>query len=207
MEMKAPFDVSSIDQKIQQFEETTGYELIVVGSDASDPYPGAAWRGGVLLGLLVAGVIFHFYEIHPHSLEILITGIIVGAFVWGLRASCLHRYFVTPSEAHRETSEKAAELFSRFQSQNLGHQASILLFFSMQEHKIHLLVDSELKDKLPQADLDETVALMAGHFKQKNYEVGVGESVTTLQTKVLAKAGKRISRAADHVANKVFWFN
>lgn len=206
MEMKATFDVTSVDQKIQQFEENTGYELIVAGTSSSDPYPGAYWRGGVLLGLLLSGVIFHFYEIHPHSLEILITGVTILAAVAGLCVSQLHRYFVVPAEAQRETSEKAAELFSHFQSQNLGHQASILLFFSLQEHKIHLLVDSELKVKLSQEDLNETVRLMIPHFKQRNYVQGISASVATLEEKVLTKAGKRQAKAEDHVANKVFWF-
>lgn len=207
MQNSAPFDVTGIEKNIQKFEETTGYELIVAAAQSSDPYPGAAWRGGVLIGLLIAGLVFHHYEIHPRSFEILATGVLIVAAVWGLRLSGLYRYFVMRGEAERETTEKAAEMFSHFQSQNLGHQASILMFFSLNEHKIHLLVDSELKDKLPQQDLNEIVALMAVHFKQGNYSTGLEASVATLEQKVLAKAGKRTSQAENHVANKVFWFS
>lgn len=206
MKQQAPFDVSGIETKIKNFEANTGYELIVTGTMSSDPYPGAAYRGGLLAGLLVAGLGFHFFEVHPHSLEILITGAAIALMITLLRVSGMYRYFVTPAEAMRETSEKAAELFSHFQSQNLGHQASVLLFFSMQERKIHLLVDSELKAKLSQEDLNEAVALMGQHFKAKNYAAGVAESVTTLEQKILAKVGKRAMQAENHVANKVFWF-
>lgn len=203
--MSAPFNVANIEKKIQAFEEETGFELIVAATDVSDPYPGAAWRGGVLLGLLVAGVIFHFYEIEPRSMEILVCAGLIVLMTWILRVSGLLRYFVLPSEALRETAEKAAEVFSRFQSEKLGHQASILMFFSMCERKIHLLVDSELKEKLSQQDLDETVMLMSSHFKEKHYAEGVETSVTTLQQKILTKVGKRPSNIESHVANKVFW--
>lgn len=206
MEHKAPFNVTGIEDKIQAFEANTGHELIVVATHASDPYPGAGWRGGVLIGLLIAGVVFHYFEVHPHSLEILATGALIGLATWLLRVTGAHRFFILPKEAMRETTEKAAEFFSHFQSQQLGHQASILLFFSMQEHKIHLLVDSELKGKLTQQDLDETVMVMASHFKEKHYEHGIEASVLSLEQKVLGKIGKRASQAENHVANKVFWF-
>lgn len=203
--MSAPFNVVSIEKKIQSFEDETGFELIVAATDVSDPYPGAAWRGGVLLGLLVAGVVFHFYEIEPRSMEIVLCGAFILLMTWVLRTSGLLKYFVLPSEAERETGEKAAEAFSHFQSEKLGHQASILMFFSMTERKIHLLVDSELKEKLSQQDLDETVMLMSSHFKEKKYADGVEASVTTLQQKILTKVGKRSACTGNHVPNKVFW--
>lgn len=203
--MNAPFETKEIESQIQNFETATGHELIVVGTSASDPYPGAVWRGGLLLGLLISGVALHFYELSPRSLEVLVVGVLVVAMATILRLTNLHRYFVLPAEAHRETSEKALELFSGFQSKNLGHEAAVLLFFSMQEHKIHLLVDSDLNAKLSQADLDGIVELLQKEFHKRHFSEGISRSVSVLQGKILEKVGKRQQSAENHVPNKVFW--
>jgi uncharacterized membrane protein len=203
--MKAPFETSQIESQIQQFELATGHELIVVGANASDPYPGAVWRGGLLLGLLVAGTFLHFFEFSPRSLEVLAVGALILLMATLLRLTGLHRFFVLPAEAQRETSEKALELFSRFQSKNLGHEAAVLLFFSMQEHKIHLLVDSDLNTKLNQADLDGIVELLQKEFHQRQFSDGISRSVGVLQETILEKVGKRPQSAENHVPNKVFW--
>lgn len=204
---QAPFTSAPVAAKIKKFEERTGYELVVAACHASDPYPGALWRGSVLVGLVLAALGLHFYDLHPRSLEILLVGACILLMVVLLRALDLHRFFVLPSEAERETAEKASALFSQFQSTSLGHQASILLFFSLNEHKMHLLIDRDLNGKLATEDLHEILALLRVHFKKGDFQAGLENAIGVLEEKVLAKAGKNPHPPTLSVEDRIFWLD
>lgn len=203
--MKIPFETTLIEARIRAFEENTGHELIVAAAPCSDPYPGAAWRGGLFLGLIAAGLALYFWELHPRSLEVLLVGVLTLAMVALLRATSLHHLFMLPSEADRETLEKSVQLFHGFRQKELGHQAALLLYFSMWERKLHLLVDGELKGKLTQVELDGVVATIQSDFHRKDFAGGLTRGVGKLEELVLAKAGKRAQSAGNHVPDKVFW--
>jgi uncharacterized membrane protein len=205
MVMKIPFETTQIEARIRAFEENTGHELIVAAAPSSDPYPGAAWRGGLLLGLMAAGVALYYWELHPRSLEVLLVGAMALVMVALLRATSLHHFFVLASEADRETLEKSVQLFHGFRQEELGHQAALLLYFSMWERKLHLLVDGELKGKLSQEDLDGVVASIQSDFHKKDFAGGLTRGVTQLEELVLIKVGKRPQSAGNHVPDKVFW--
>lgn len=207
MKNKAPFTSAAVAEKIKKFEERTGYELVVAACHASDPYPGALWRGGVLIGLVLSALVLHFYNFHPRSLEILLVGAFILLVVTILRVLDLHRFFVLPSEAERETAEKASALFSQFQSSSLGHQAAILLFFSLNEHKMHLLIDRDLNSKLQAEDLHEILALLRTHFKKGDFQVGLENAIAVLEERVLAKAGKNPQPPTLSVENRIFWLD
>ncbi|MFP5459404.1 MAG: hypothetical protein ACLGG7_11775 [Bacteriovoracia bacterium] len=200
------FNTQGISEKIRSFEAKTGFELIVAAAESSDPYPGANWRGGLILGLIVSSLLLHFYAFEPRSLEVLLVGAVILACTMIVKYTGLSRIFHLNSETERETSEKAAELFSHFHAKDLGHEASVLLFFSFRERKIHLLVDSYLKEKLDQQDLLEIITLIRLHFRSQHIELGIEKAVETLEAKVLSKVGKNPSPPVLTVEDRIFWF-
>jgi len=201
--MKNPFDQPIVNQRISQFENNTGYELIVAAARSSDPYPGAAWRGATLLSLLISAIILHFWSFEPRSLEILLVGIIVLILVYLLRFLKLHYYFALPSEMERETLQEAQATFSHFQSESHGHHASILFYLSLRERKIHLLTSNDLK--LDESTLKEAVSTMSHHFKKGSYADGLVGAVDLLEKKVLQSVGKNQNENQFKVADRVFW--
>jgi uncharacterized membrane protein len=203
----APFTSAAVAEKIKHFEERTGYELVVAACHASDPYPGALWRGGVLIGLILSALVLHFYNLHPRSLEILLVGACIMLAVNVMRLLDLQRFFVLPAEAERETAEKASALFSQFQSSSLGHQAAILLFFSLSEHKMHLLIDRDMNEKLKAEDLHEILSLLRTHFKKGDFQIGLESAISVLEEKVLAKAGKNPHPPLLSVPDRIFWLD
>lgn len=200
------FNTQEISEKIKRFEATTGFELIVAAAETSDPYPGANWRGGLILGLFFSSLLLHFYALEPRSLEVLLVGAIILVSTIIVKFTGLSRVFHLNSETERETSEKAAELFSHFHSRDLGHEASVLLFFSFREHKIHLLVDSTLKQKLTQEDLLEIIGLIRLHFRSQHIALGIEKAIETLEAKVLSKVGKNPAPPVLTVEDRIFWF-
>ena len=194
-------------QKISEFERQTGFELVIAAGESSDPYPGAVWRSGVLLGLAIASLILHFWAFEPRSLEVLLVGVCIGLAVFFMRVTKLSQHFVLPREAERETAEKAGEMFSHFQTGALGHQAAVLLFVSLNEHKMHLLLDRDLKEKMPDEDLHETLALLRLYFKKGDFQQGLEKAIDLLQQKILAKAGRNPAPPELSVPDRIFWFD
>lgn len=201
--MKNPFESAEVNSRISLFEEKTGYELIVAAARSSDPYPGAAWRGALILGLLVSALILHFWNLEPRSLEVLLVGALVLIFVYLLRLTRLHFYFALPSEMERETLQEAQATFSHFQSDSLGHHASILVYLSLREHKIHLLTARELK--LADEVLESAILKMSQKFKQGSFSDGLVDAIEVLETKILESVGKNQNPVKLNVADRVYW--
>jgi uncharacterized membrane protein len=195
-----------VSKRIKLFEEQTGFELIVAATKSSDPYPGAQWRGGLLLGLLVSALLLHFYAFEPRSLEVLLIGLIISLTVAGVKLSGLGRFFVLPSESERETWEKAQVLFSQFQSTKLGHEAAIMLFISLEEHKMHLLIDRALNEKISEQDLHEILSLLRVHFKAGQFDHGLEKAIGLLEEKVLLRVGKNPTPPQLSLEDRIFWF-
>ena len=53
-------DLKAVETRLKQFEANTGCELLLVIADASDPYPAASLRFG-LVGAIVSSLIFSYY--------------------------------------------------------------------------------------------------------------------------------------------------
>lgn len=201
--MKNPFDSIEVSQRISAFEQNTGYELIVAAAKSSDPYPGAAWRGSLLLSLMISALVLHFWNLEPRSLEVLLVGLITLVFVIVLRKFDLHYYFALPSEMERESLQEAQATYSHFQSDSLGHHASVLVYLSLKEHKIHLLTARELE--LSDEDLESAILMMSQKFKEGSFAEGLIEAIGVLEMKVLTKVGKNPSPISLSVEDRVFW--
>ncbi len=201
--MKNPFESNEINQRISQFEINTGYELIIAAARSSDPYPGAAWRGALLISLLVSAIILHFWNLEPRSLEVLLVGVVTVSFVFFLRLLKLHYYFALPSEMERETLQEAQASFSHFQSGSLGHHASILVYLSLREHKIHLLTARDLK--LDDSVLESAIIKMSQKFKQGSYSQGLADAIDVLEKKILESVGKNAKPVTLNLADRVYW--
>ncbi len=201
--MKNPFESEAVNKRISTFEENTGFELIIAAARSSDPYPGAAWRGALLLGLIISALILHFWNLEPRSLEVLLVGIITVSLVYLLRLTQLHYFFALPSEMERETLQQAQATFSHFQSDSLGHHASILVYLSLREHKIHLLTARELK--LTDDVLENAIVKMSQKFKQGSFAEGLVDAIEVLESKILESVGKNQNPVKLNVADRVYW--
>jgi uncharacterized membrane protein len=201
--MKNPFDAKIVEEKIAEFERETGYELIVAATKSSDPYPGAAWRGATLLALIFSSLILHFWELTPRTLEVVLIGALILLLVYILRKANLHYIFALPSEFERETLQEAQATFTQFHSKELGHEASVLFYISLKEHKIHLVTSSDLK--LDPRNLEEAILKMSHEFKQKCYPEGLVQAIEILKNKILVNLGKNSKTIITSVEDRVFW--
>lgn len=204
--MKNPFENRpDLEASIRRFEERTGLELIVAATPVSDPYPGASWRAGAVLGTLAALALIPFTPWESYVAHVLLTAALIGLAAQGLAGSRLHHLFLLPSEVERETSEKAAQIFSQFQRQDQIHRASLLVFLSLAEHRFHILVDGALTELVPQRELESLVTLFSAEFKQAHFCEGLTAGIAKLEAHLLRHIGKQADRGEATVADHVFW--
>lgn len=196
-----------INKKIETFETQTGTELIVCVVKISDPYPGAYWRGGVVIGSALGMLFDHYYHLSSMELCLLTQLLFVLGTTFILKQTGFFQFFLLPKETERESREKALSLFSGFQTQ-LKEQNSIMLFLSLTERKIHLLVDENIKEFLSEEDLIKAVEHLSTAFKGKKFDQGIEGLITELQSILMAKipADKRKSSGGNALENRIYYF-
>lgn len=189
-------DVAAVEGRIKQFETNTGCELLVVISNASDPYPGATWRFAVVAGFLITLIFSYYLEFHygwlwPVSM-LLITAFMawVGHFSWAKRLA------LSDWEVQRECEEKAIELFHTLGTSRVDHKVTAMIMISTLEKNIELLIDEKLKSQITQAELDELVTIMKTHFKNGDMGLGLINSIAKFEEKILLDFGGKVSEVS-----------
>nr|MBA2405604.1 hypothetical protein [Bdellovibrionales bacterium] len=161
-------DVASVEARLKQFENNTGCELLLVITNASDPYPGASWRFGLIAGFALSFIFSYYLEFHygwmwPVSFLIVCLFMTwVGHFNWAKKLA------LSDWEVQRECSEKALEFFHTLGTSKVSHKVTAMIMVSTMEKNIQLLIDEKLKTQITQAELDELIDIMRVHFKAGN---------------------------------------
>lgn len=186
-------DVKLVESQLKKFEENTGCELLLILAKESDLYPGASLRFGILAGFILTFSFSLFFEFHHGyywPLAMLLATIFmiwVGHFKW------FKKFALSEVETDRETFEKALECFHTMGTSRVSHRVTAMIYVSVLEKKIFVLVDEKLKEKISQSELDELVSIMQGHFKQGHMALGFTESIKSLEEKILKDFGGKVS--------------
>ena len=187
-------DVQLVEDRLKKFETATGCELLLVVAKASDPYPAAPVRFGLVSAFVLLFVFSLLYEfqhawIWPVSffaVAILMTW--VGHFSWTKKLA------LSDWEIDRETREKSIECFHTLGTSRVSHKVTAMIMVSVLERRINVLVDEELKEKLSQDDLNSLVEMMKKHFKEGNMALGFVSSIETLEKKILTSYSGPVSQ-------------
>jgi uncharacterized membrane protein len=186
-------DIKSIEERLKRFEQETGCELLMIIQDASDPYPAASLRFGLISTFILTSIFAYYYE-YQHALLWPVTFIIltfimswIGHFDWAKRMA------LASWEVERECEEKALELFHTMGTSQVSHKVTAMIFLSILEHHIEVLIDEKLKSKLSQKDLDELVVIMKQHFASGHMSEGLIQSIESLENKILQDFGGKVS--------------
>lgn len=186
-------DVALVETRLKQFEVKTGCELLLVIANASDPYPGASWRFGLIAGFVTSLIFSYYLEFHyswmwPVSfLLICLFMTWIGHFTWAKRLG------LSDWEIQRECREKAVEYFHTLGTSKVTHKFTAMIMISTLEKNIQVLIDEKLKTQITQAELDDLIEIMKVHFKAGNVGLGLINSITKLEEKILTDFGGKAS--------------
>ncbi len=186
-------DTKLIEDRLVAFETSTGCELLLVLARASDLYPAASWRFGVLAGTALTFIFSLFVDLHHGYLWPLAMLTTTLLMVWVGHFEGPKRLALSELETERETAEKAIECFHTLGTSRVSHKLTAMIMVSVLERKITVLVDEELKTKITQAELNELIDIMRSHFVAGRMDLGFTKSIESLQDKILKDFGGRAS--------------
>ena len=178
-------DNERINALISGFEERTHSELVIVVNNKSDPYPAASLRFGVACSLSLTFIATVFIEFEYSFMVPLLT--LISFFIFSLigRLHVFLRMSLTEEEKDREVSEKALETFYLQGVNRTDHRATSMIYFSLLEKKVMIMVDKAINRKLEREDLKKVIEIVHDEFQQKNYYEGLETAIETLERLIL----------------------
>lgn len=154
-------DKAALAEAVKTAEQATSGEIVPYIVDTSDDYPEAGWRAGALLGFLVlciGGVLdlgsdiwlpFGIAEVCLAAIMMFGLGMLVVSIVPSLK-----RFFVHPSVLQMRVDERAALAFLSEEVFKTRERTGILLFVSLLEHRVRIMGDSGINEKVEQHEWD-----------------------------------------------------
>ena len=140
--------LKQLEDAINTAEETTSGEIVVLVVDQSDEYVGATWKVTLAFTMLAS---FLAYTLQPHldtlwllsiQFAFLAVGFLLGQ-LWFLK-----KLFISDAEIEMEFTQRAYQAFIENRVDRTIDRTGILIFVSMKEHRIRILADSGISQKV-----------------------------------------------------------
>ncbi len=176
-----------VNQKITEFEKNTGVELLIALSKSSDPYPAAGLRFCIGLFILFSFISVFLFTVSElwiflvFQLGLLLLGALLG------RIPIFRRAMLTGLEIEREVKEKATEIYYLHGRASLDQGPCALIYLSFWEKQLQILVGQTLSKQLHKKELKNISGKISHHFADKNYFIGLCESIDNLETAIKEK--------------------
>jgi putative membrane protein len=161
-----------IRQKVQSIESKVFGELLVVVSDKSTPIFWISWVLPAVFSWVGFSVGLMVYQ---SSMVVLMGSFFLGAMI-GLGLSKVYwvqKIMIPNWIEQRFVQREALHYFYSNRVSQTPSKSGVLLFVSLFERELDIIVDSALKAKVTQEQLNQVVNSGISKFKQKNYCDGV----------------------------------
>lgn len=157
-------DLERIEATVREAEARTSGEIVPYVVAASDEYPTAAWKGaalGSLLGTLLAAAAYYFGEFWATHVLLWMTlpataGAAVGYVLTDLLPP-LKRRMAGDEILESRSYRRAEAAFLEAEVFRTRERTGILLFLSLFEHRVIVLGDSGIHQKVEQGEWDGIV--------------------------------------------------
>jgi putative membrane protein len=180
-------DTERIQAAVQSAEERTSGEIVPVVVPQSDEYEAVLWRGargGTLLGLLAALLTLQFYSgwglgwlYQPWG----IVAVAVGAGALGGAAArfvrAVRRWLAGADRLDDTVHAQALQAFVEEEVFDTRDRIGILLYVSLMEHRIEVLGDTGINQKVEPDDWAEVVARIRQGIQNDNLTEGLVEAI------------------------------
>lgn len=184
--------------RVAAFENATGVQLVTTLLARCDDYPEIPWKAfaageAFSTSVLMLGVVFpdvrafHFLAALPTVLVLMfVLGIgLVNAGVsilWPAYA----RLFLSEARADGEVRQSAQALFLEQELFATGTRTGVLMLVSAFEHRVLILADRNLRNRLPAGALDEVVMVMTPILRSAQWLAAFSAGIEKLRAIVHA---------------------
>ena len=181
-------DAREVEAAVALAEAQSSAELVVAVVPRSAEY----WQGRVLVSVawaLAAGFAFlHFAPWHEPALALLLE-LAVGLLTFALSgATWLRRVLLPNKAAALAVQARAFQLFAERGLHGTRARTALLIFVSELEHRVVLMGDHSIDERLGQNGWDEHVKLLASHLRNNQAKQGLLEVIERLAPQLAAVA-------------------
>lgn len=182
-----PAEQETITRCVQEAEKQTSGEIVPMIVSESHRYPLAPVSGATFISLPTALLATHllgkYFWIGPDNMWLfLICFILLYIVFYPLvkNISWLKRRFLLPKRADEEVRAGAEQAFFREKLYRTKAQNGILLYISVFEHRVWILGDSGINEKIPQEQWQEIVDSVIDGIKKNRQGEAICEAVTRI---------------------------
>ena len=192
-------ELERIESAVTKAEKKTAGEIVCMIESSSYAYPMANVIGAAVLGLplslLAAPLLGGLLWLGTNNMWLFvgIFGIMFFIFYWFVgHTAWLKRFFISKREIEEEVEEAAITNFFSHGLYRTRDATGILIYISVFEHKVWVLADHGINEKVPEGQWDEIVSKITNGIKEKRVADAICEAVdaigTMLQTHFPVKA-------------------
>lgn len=189
--MRDPADQFLTDQErekirraVVEAERMTSGEIVPMVVSESHEYPMADVLGGVAislpLALLITPLLGRWFWIGAQNMWLFLAFFIALFFIFHQvvkRTRWLKRFFVSPGEIEEEVEEAAVVNFFREGLYRTREETGVLIFVSLFEHRVWILADRGINEKVEKGKWSEIVQEIVAGIKQGRQADAICEAV------------------------------
>lgn len=191
-----------VSQAVLEAEKHTTGEIVPMIVAQSDDYSGARWRLAVA-GALLAGFVAYFFLGNNDPVWILyaqIPGLYIGYALANF--GMILRPFMLNEKVDEEVRQRALQAFYEHQLHHTKDRTAILIMVSLLEHRVEILADAGINEKVSKETWQSIVNDMIASIKTKDLSEGLCVAVRECGT-ILAKEFPGQHDNLDELSNKL----
>ena len=183
----ATLDKDRIAEAVAEAETQTAGEIVPVIVARSDTYDASIWRGASALAVLTLGLVLLFVQFYQGwgfgwvytSWGVVLVTLVAGTLGAGLVAGipALQRWLAGPDRLNRIVHHRAMRAFVEEEVFNTRDRTGILLFVSLLEHRIEVIGDTGINQKVDPDDWVEVVRRIRKGIKNDNLTEGMVDAI------------------------------
>ncbi len=203
-------EMDRIAQAVRQAEANTSGEIVPYFIERSDRYEEAVWRGAGLTALLVLIVFasLRFFTdlwIPIDSVELALLTIAAGGLGTVLVATIapLKRFFAGQNLIDHRVALRAADAFIAEEVFKTRDRTGILIFLSLEEHKVLVVGDRGINEKVDRSEWEDVVARIVRGINSGRPADGLADAIIQCGVLLEKHGFKRRSDDVDELPNRL----
>lgn len=202
-------DLAAVEAAVREAEAACGGEIVPYVVDASDEDPGAAWTaaawGAVAAPLLAVGLAQWLTPWGGWPLWMALPPLAGAAagYLAGRWITPLRRALVPEPVARRRVARRAAAAFLDEEMFLTRDRTGVLLFVSLLEHRVVVLADTGIHQRVPPGAWDEVVAEAVAGLRAGRPGPALVAAVGRIGALLAAHGVARTEDDRDELANRV----
>ncbi|SKA76931.1 putative membrane protein [Paucidesulfovibrio gracilis DSM 16080] len=172
-------DRQHIIEAVQEAERKTSGEIVPLVADMSDQYPAAEFNGAMVLGMLTAIASAWLLGLETIWLFLPVFCLTYVVFFLLVRTlPALKRFFVPGQVLNHAVSQAAINAFHVHGLHRTRDMTGILIYISVFEHKVHVLADKGINDRVPPQTWNEIVGIITDGIRRGEQGKAIAKAVT-----------------------------